>query len=94
MQLREVGKLAVYLWKIQWLQRPSHWALPWASCVWVEATLPWWPSGSQAGVEPPLPLLLLLCGGGLVQRSHLYSPPQCLLSGPYGTVAVQGNLTV
>ena len=28
MQLREVGKLAVYLWKIQWLQRPRPWALP------------------------------------------------------------------
>ena len=26
MQLREVGKLDVYLWKMQWLQRPSHWA--------------------------------------------------------------------
>lgn len=27
MQLREVGKLAVYLRKIQWLQRPRLWAL-------------------------------------------------------------------
>ena len=25
MQLREVGKLAVYLRKMRWLQRPSHW---------------------------------------------------------------------
>lgn len=36
MQLREVGKLAVYLRKIRWLQRPSHRALPWAvRCGWL-----------------------------------------------------------
>ena len=27
MQLREVGKLAVHLWKIRWLQKPSQQAL-------------------------------------------------------------------
>lgn len=26
MQLREVGKLAVHLWKMQWLQKPGPWA--------------------------------------------------------------------
>ena len=36
MQLREVGKLAVYLRKMRWLQRPSHRALPWAVwCGWL-----------------------------------------------------------
>ena len=32
MQLREVGKLAMYLWKMWWLQRSSHRAQLWV--VW------------------------------------------------------------
>ena len=32
MRLREVGKLAVHLWKIRWLQKPSQQALPWELC--------------------------------------------------------------
>ena len=32
MRLREVGKLAVHLWKIRWLQKPSQQALPRELC--------------------------------------------------------------
>lgn len=69
MQLREVGKLDVYLWKIHWLQRPSPGVLLWA--LWfVEATHPGWCLRALAGdqsVSCPHPLCLFR-GRGLCQR--------------------------
>lgn len=35
MQLREVGKLAAYLWKMRWLQRPSHGVPSRAVAAWM-----------------------------------------------------------
>ena len=52
MQLREVGKLAVYPWKMQWLQRPSCWDLPQVEVFTAEAALCQWVSPS--GVDGPL----------------------------------------
>lgn len=40
MQLREVGKLAVHLWKIRWLQRPSQQALSWG--LWELRSITLW----------------------------------------------------
>ena len=66
MQLREVGKLAVYPWEMQWLQRPSCWDLPRVDVFTVEAALCHWVFPS--GVDGPLlwaPFLwqgLITCG--------------------------------
>jgi len=58
MQLREVGKLAAYLWKMRWLQRPGRRALPQA--VWRGGVRPCERPRSGAGVgqgaaTPPPP---------------------------------------
>ena len=55
MQLREVGKLAMYLWKMWWLQRPSHQAHPGLGSCWVDVAplaaarcAPGWVTDAQA----------------------------------------------
>jgi len=94
MQLREVGKLAVYLWKIRWLQRPSRRAPPWT--VWLAVSGPPLCGGLTAchagtRVQPP-PTRPSVVGDP--QAPVPVGLPLCLPSGSRGTVAVQGNLTV
>jgi len=72
MQLREVGKLAVYLWKMQWLQRPRHWALLWTVCMVRLATLC---SGFTVIVWGLSALPTLLYGGGLGKHLCLQVHP-------------------
>jgi hypothetical protein len=82
MQLREVGKLAVYLRKMRWLQRPSHRALSQSVSLWWDRT--WWGSSLFCWEHgPPLALLSVVGGCSLLCLSR------CLLSGSHGTVAVQ-----
>jgi len=50
MQLREVGKLAVHLRKMQWLQKPSCWALPRAVRSQGLIASWGWPSGRSSGM--------------------------------------------
>lgn len=90
MQLREVGKLAMYLWKMWWLQRSRHGAL-----LWVVASV----ECQLASVVAPVIVLVsasagLLCGGGPLSPRAGARPSLCLMSDSCGTVAVQGNLTV
>lgn len=71
MQLREVGKLDVYLRKIHWLQRPSPGVPPWALRPWGQPgplASPGVGAGGPAGGPPPggacpHPLCLLVAGG-------------------------------
>lgn len=62
MQLREVGKLAMYLRKMWWLQRLSHWAQLWAvSCSCGRLA-----RGSTIGFSIVLLLHCCLAVGGVV----------------------------
>lgn len=95
MQLREVGKLAVHLWKIRWLQKPSQQALLRELCG-LHWTISLWDGPSRA----------VLWGSFAFARASFRTgatpsgprgragPTCCLSSGSCGTVAVQGNLTV
>jgi len=95
MQLREVGKLAMYLRKMWWLQRPSHGAQSGSVFVqWIQP--PWFaagPSGpvAQGSKVDPASIAPLWLGPLLLVGSG--HPCDCP-SGSDGTVAVQGNLTV
>jgi len=60
MQLREVGKLAVYLWKMQWLQRPSRWDLSQVVVFMVEATLRGVPRDIQRGEAAAVSTILVV----------------------------------
>ena len=101
MQLREVGKLAVHPWKMQWLQRPGPRAplgpvRPQRSDLSVGT-----PPGRSAGpcLRCPHCVSSLVAASPAGEsrsgpRARVRGPSRGLRSGSCGTVAVQGNLTV
>lgn len=67
MQLREVGKLAVHLWKIRWLQKPSQQALPRELCG--HGMIALWESLSGEFCEDVSPVPVLHPGQGQPHRA-------------------------
>ena len=62
MQLREVGKLAMYLWKMWWLQRSSHWAQLWVALLqWL---IPLWVAPAVCEGTSATRTCLSAVGGG------------------------------